>query len=68
MHKFDKAALTYSSHNLLQRQAAAILYDMLPANASSILDLGCGPGSSLTKLKQIYNNQLVLVLLVAQDN
>ena len=75
MHKFNKAAKTYLEHNRLQRYSFAVIQDMLPKKAFTVLDLGCGPGAHLLDLQKQYPKSLVIgcdnsqaMLKIAQTN
>ncbi|MCL1075118.1 methyltransferase domain-containing protein [Shewanella dokdonensis] len=49
--RFSRAAPLYQQHNTLQRRSASLLLDRMTQQGGDWLDLGCGPGTSLTEFQ-----------------
>ncbi len=63
---FSKAALSYDAVAHLQRQMGDYLFASLPAESrSAVLDLGCGTGSALPRLRRRFSKAALVAVDIA---
>ena len=58
-HAFSRAAVSYTDRAQAQHAMGESLWQRLPAQASSVLDLGCGPGHWTARLTHHYRLQAI---------
>ena len=63
---FSRAAATYDAVAHLQRQVGNRLFASLPGSSAVILDLGCGTGSALSRLRRRFPAASLIAIDIAQ--